>query len=120
MARTEAVLFVAKHPLHARKIAHYANLADGTEARTLVLGLNQIYDRTGCAFRIVCVAGGWQLRTRRQFANWLRRLPHVPPEIRLSAPSMETLQQSSRTANLLRVRMWNACGESVVARSYGN
>ncbi len=91
MARVEAVLFVAKQPLHPRKIALYANLADGTEARTLMLGLNQIYDRTGCAFRIVEVAGGWQLRSRPQFASWLRRLPQMPPEVRLSPPSMETL-----------------------------
>jgi segregation and condensation protein B len=32
-----------------------------------------------------------QLLTRPKFAAWLRRLPHVTPEIRLSAPAMETL-----------------------------
>ena len=91
MARVEAVLFVAKQPIHARKVALYANLADGTEARTLMLGLNQIYQQTGCAFRVIEVAGGWQLRSRPQFASWLRRLPQTPAEVRLSPPSLETL-----------------------------
>ena len=81
-------------PNDARKLAQYANLADGTEARTLIHRLNQTYDQAGRAFRIVEVAGGWQLRTRRQFAAWLRRLPHVPKQVRLSAPAMETLAVS--------------------------
>ncbi len=89
--RLEAVLFLAQEPLHARKLAKYANLADGTAARTLVGRLNELYDRSGRAFRVQEVAGGWQLRTRKKFANWLRRLPHVPAEVRLSAPSLETL-----------------------------
>lgn len=91
LAQLEAVLFLASEPLHARKLSTYANLADGTEARTLVSRLNQLYDHSGRAFRVEQVAGGWQLRTRAKFARWLRRLPHVPPEIRLSPPAMETL-----------------------------
>ena len=91
LADLEAVLFLAREPFHARKLGQYANLADGTEARTLILRLNQMYDQEGRAFRVVEVAGGWQLRTRSQFARWLRRLPHTPAELRLSAPAMETL-----------------------------
>jgi segregation and condensation protein B len=66
-------------------------LADGTEARTLVRRLNQLYDESGRAFRVEEVAGGFRLLSRRQFAPWLRRLEHVPAEMRLSAPSLETL-----------------------------
>ena len=36
ISRLEAVLFLTKEPLHARKLAQLAKLADGTEARTLV------------------------------------------------------------------------------------
>ena len=41
MQRIEAVLFLAREPLSSRKLSQYANLADGTEARTLVRRLNQ-------------------------------------------------------------------------------
>jgi segregation and condensation protein B len=66
-------------------------LADGTEARTLVRALNRLYDTEGCSFRVVEVAGGFQLLSRAKFAPWLRRLQVVPAEVRLSAPALETL-----------------------------
>lgn len=91
LSRLEAVLFLAKEPLPPRKICQFANLANGKEALTLVSRLNGLYDHSARAFRVDQVAGGWQLRTRPQFGSWLRRLQHVPREIRLSAPSMETL-----------------------------
>lgn len=91
LARTEAVLFVAREPLTSRKLAHFAGLLDGTEARTLVRRLNRLYDSEGSAFRVEEVAGGFQLMTRSQFGKWLRRLFQAPVETRLSNPALETL-----------------------------
>ena len=115
LARLEAVLFLAKEPLNSRKLSHYANLADGTEARTLIGRLNQLYERAGRAFRVEELAGGMQLLTRPKFAAWLRRLQHVPPEIRLSAPAMETLAVVAYRQPVLRSEIEGirgvACGE---------
>ena len=91
VARLEAVLLLAQEPLSSRKLADLASLADGTEARTLVRELNRLYDREGCAFRAVEVAGGFRLVSRQKFVPWLRRLHTAPVEVRLSAPAMETL-----------------------------
>jgi len=91
IAAAEAVLFLAREPLSSRKLSQYANLADGTEARTLVRRLNERLDQTGRAFRAQEVAGGFQLTTRRKFAKWLRRLDYLPSAERMSAPSLETL-----------------------------
>jgi segregation and condensation protein B len=91
IARLEAILFLAREPLSSRKLGRYANLADGTEARTLVRRLNDRLDQFGRAFRVQEVAGGFQLTTRRKFAKWLRRLDYVPTEEKLSAPALETL-----------------------------
>src|SRR5262245_47589731 len=38
--RLEAILFLAREPLSSRKLSQYANLADGTQARTLIRRLN--------------------------------------------------------------------------------
>jgi segregation and condensation protein B len=115
LVRLESVLFLAKQPLHARKLSKYANLADGTEGLTLIRRLNTLYDKTGRAFRVEEVANGWQLRTRRKFANWLRRLPHVPAELRLSPPSMETLAVVAYRQPVVRAEVETvrgvACGE---------
>jgi len=91
LAKLEALLFLAREPLGSRRLAQWAGLADGTEARTLVRTLNRLYDEEGSAFRVVEVAGGFQVRTRAKFAPWLRRLHAAEAEVRLSAPAMETL-----------------------------
>jgi segregation and condensation protein B len=115
LRRLEAVLMLAREPLSSRKLSQFAGLADGTRARTLVRRLNTFYDEVGRAFRVEEVAGGFQLLTRPKFAPWLRRLGHVPPEIRLSSPAMETLavvayRQPVLRADIEAIRGVN-CGE---------
>ena len=93
LRRLEAVLFMARSPLNTRKISQLAELEDGTQARTMIKQLNQHYDRVQRAFHVKRVAGGYQLRTRPQFADWIRRQDHIPnlKANRLSAPAQETL-----------------------------
>ena len=76
----EAVLFLSREPISARKIAAQAGLPDPTAARSIIALLNAKYDDFGRAYRIEEVAGGLQLLTRQQFAPWLRRLDLVPQE----------------------------------------
>lgn len=115
LQRLEAVLFLSREPLSSRKLSQFANLADGTEARTLIRHLNRTYDEGGRAFRVEEVAGGYQLLTRPKFSGWLRRLEHTPAEVRLSAPVMETLavvayRQPVARADIEAVR-GVSCGE---------
>ncbi|MCE9544021.1 MAG: SMC-Scp complex subunit ScpB, partial [Planctomycetia bacterium] len=91
MSAVEAVLFLSREPLGTRKLAQLAGLADGTEARTLIRRLNDLYDAAGRAFRAEEVAGGYQLLTRPRFAPWLGRLAGAVSEVRFSQPAMETL-----------------------------
>lgn len=91
LARLEGVLFVCGEALSARKLAALADLADGTEARTLIGQLNRRYDAVGSAFRVEEVAGGYRLLTRAEFGGWLRQLFQTPMHPRLSAPALETL-----------------------------
>jgi segregation and condensation protein B len=91
IARIEAVLFMSREPISTRKLANVANLADGTEARTLVNVLARRYEQRGSAMQVVEVAGGIQFFTRPGIADWIRRLHGESEEIRLSPPAMETL-----------------------------
>lgn len=91
LQRVEAVLLLSREPQSSRKVAQLAGLADATEARTLIRLLNQRYDQSSRAFRVEEVAGGFSLLTRPQFAPWLRRLPHISGETRLTPSAMETL-----------------------------
>ncbi len=114
-SRLEAVLFVAREPLSLRRLAQLANFADGTEARTLLMGLRAQYDQRQCAFQVAQVAGGFQLLSRREFACWLRPKSARELELRLSAPAMETLVVVAYRQPVLRAEVEAirgvACGE---------
>jgi segregation and condensation protein B len=91
LARLEAVLLLARQPLTTRKLAKSANLADGTEARTLIGQLVGRYDERGSAFQVARVAGGYQLLTRPQFAPWLKTVAPRQDAVELTDPALETL-----------------------------
>ena len=81
IARLEAVLFLAREPLSSRKLAQIAGLADGTAARTLIRRLNRLYDIAGQAFRVIEIAGGYQLLTKPEFAPVLRKIVQVAKRV---------------------------------------
>jgi segregation and condensation protein B len=91
LAMVEAALMAADEPLPARKLAQAAGLRDGTEARRLVLRLQQFYDRDETAFQVEELAGGYQLLTRAIFHPWLARLRRASADLRLSPAARETL-----------------------------
>jgi segregation and condensation protein B len=114
-SRVEAVLFLAREPLSLRKLAQLANLADATEARTVLVDLRQRYNQRGCAFQVAQVAGGYQLLSRREFAQWLKPQGTTDREIRLSPPALETLAVVAYRQPVLRAEVEAirgvACGE---------
>ena len=91
LARVEAILFLSREPLPTRKLAALADLADGTEARSLVRELSRRMRRRGSGFQPVEVAHGILLLTRPQLADWLGRMHAPAGDLRLSAPALETL-----------------------------
>ena len=91
LARLEAALFLAREPLSTRKLAELADLADGTEARSLVRELSKRLKRRGSAMAPVEVAHGVLLMTRPQLADWMAKNYGPGEDIRLSAPALETL-----------------------------
>ncbi len=115
LARVEAALFLAREPLSTRKLAELADLADGTEARSLVRSLAQRLKRRGSAMAPVEVAHGILLMTRPQLADWMAKSHGPGEEIRLSAPALETLavavyRQPATRADIESIRGVQ-CGE---------
>ena len=115
--KLEAVLLFNRGPATLRKLAQLADLADATQARTLIRALNDVYDREGSGLRIEEIAGGYQIFTRPVLAPWLRRLGSVPGNVRLSSPAMETLAIVAYRQPVLRADVEAirgvACGEII-------
>lgn len=115
LARLEAALFLAREPLSTRKLAELADLADGTEARSLVRELSKRLKRRGSAMAPVEVAHGVMLMTRPQLADWMAKNHGASEDIRLSAPALETLavaayRQPATRADIEAIRGVQ-CGE---------
>jgi segregation and condensation protein B len=91
LARVEAALFLAREALSTRILAELAELADGTEARTLLRELSRRMRRRGSAMLPVEVAHGVLLMTRAQLADWIAKVHPPDEDVRLSAPALETL-----------------------------
>lgn len=105
LSRVEAVLFLARAPLSTRKLAKLAGLADGTKARKMVELLRDRLRARGSALAPVEVAGGVQLLTRPQLADWIERLHGPSEELRLSPPALETLSVAAYRQPVLRAEI---------------
>ena len=117
LAKLEAVLFLSREPLSSRRLSQYAELPERKRVKALIKDLNHRYDEQQCSFRVVEVAGGFQLRTRPQLASWLLRTQEIPQTVRLSTPALETLaviayRQPVHRADVERIRGVQ-CGELI-------
>jgi segregation and condensation protein B len=86
----EALVLGAPEPVTAQKLAEVVPGLKTDGARELVAELGREYDEQGRAFEIWEVAGGYQLRTRAEYASYLRLLHRERP-LRLSRAALETL-----------------------------
>lgn len=86
----EALLFVSKEPLTVDRIRNVIDEIEAGEIREALRQLGEEYDRRVGGFFLREVAGGYQLRTRPDFAPYIRRLVQ-PGAIRLSKAALETL-----------------------------
>jgi len=86
----EALVLGAPEPVSAEKIAEVVPGLEAEDARALVTELGREYEEQGRAFEIWEVAGGYQLRTRPEYASYLRLLHRERP-LRLSRAALETL-----------------------------
>jgi segregation and condensation protein B len=115
LARLEGILLLAREPLSTRKLADLAELADGTEARSLVRELARRMRRRSSAMQPLEVAHGVQLLTRPQLADWLGWMDAAAEEPRLSAPALETLSVAAYRQPVTRAEIEGIrgvqCGE---------
>jgi len=117
LVRIESVLFLSREPVSSKRLAQLANAPEGTRIRAIIKKLNARYDEYSWAFRIYEIANCFQLRTRSAYVSWLARLHQLPIEIRLSAPTLETLaiiawQQPVLRATIEKIRGVQ-CGDTL-------
>ncbi|CAB1085050.1 Segregation and condensation protein B [Olavius algarvensis Delta 1 endosymbiont] len=86
----ESLLFVAEEPLTVDKIKRITVLAETREIRDALTALSDEYESRPGGFYLDEVAGGFQIRTRPEYNEWIRKLIRPKP-LRLSKAALETL-----------------------------
>ena len=86
----ESLLFVAEEPLTVDRIKSILTQAETAEIRTAADELAAEYEERQGGFYLDEVAGGYQIRTRPEYTEWIKKLIQPKP-LRLSKPALETL-----------------------------
>jgi len=86
----EALLFVHPHPLSVEELRKAFPEWRKEEIEGALRELTEEYEKMGRAFHLVEVAGGYQFRTRPEYASWIKRLRKVRP-MKLSRAALEAL-----------------------------
>ncbi|KKK54640.1 hypothetical protein LCGC14_3082650, partial [marine sediment metagenome] len=114
-ATVEAILFASDKPLAPTKIAEVGSLEGVRAVREAVEALNQRYEQTAAAFRIVQIAGGYQMQSLPKYGQVLAKLHSSRTESRLSQAAMETMAVVAYRQPVLRADIEAirgvACGE---------
>lgn len=85
----EALLFVADTPLSTDRIKSIVS-ADAKNINETLAELAREYEERKGGFCLVEVAGGYQIRTRPEFAEWIKKLLQPNP-LKMSKAALETL-----------------------------
>ena len=120
-ARVEALLLTVDKPLSAAKLASAVGPRDGSaalgagEIEAVIARLNEVYERTGRAFRVEPVAGGYRVMARPEHASVLAAFHRGQADGKLSRPAIETLAivayRQPITRGSLEAIRGVACGE---------
>jgi len=85
-----SMLFVSEDPLTIDRIKNVLPFADTKEIRNTLKVLLDEYESRKGGFFLHEVAGGYQIRTRPEYTEWIKRLVKPNPR-RISKAALETL-----------------------------
>lgn len=87
----EAILFAASEPITIRQFQH---ALPGLNARFIRRSLSELrdeYRETGRSFELVEIANGYQISTRPEYSEWIRKFYIQQVRVTLSPSALETL-----------------------------
>jgi segregation and condensation protein B len=113
-AIVEALVFASPEPLTPKMLFKLLSDEPKEDVLEAVAGLQQDYAQRG-GLHLAEVAGGYQITTRPEFHDWVRRLFHERTTSKLSVQSLETLaviayKQPITAAEIGEIRGVNTSG----------
>jgi segregation and condensation protein B len=110
----EALIFASPDPLTLKAICKLLDSEPKEDVQAAIAELKQDYERPG-GLQLVEVAGGYQIVTRPDLHEWVRRLFHERSTQRLSVQALETLavvayRQPVTSLEITEIRGVNTAG----------
>lgn len=110
----EALIFASPEPLSKKALAKLLDTEPKEDVEAALVALKADYERPG-GLQLVEVAGGYQIVTRPDLHEWVRRLFHEHGTQKLSAQALETLaviayRQPVTAAEITEIRGVNTSG----------
>ena len=110
----EALIFASPEPLTPNAMYKLLDTEPKEDVQAALAGLKQDYERPG-GLQLVEVAGGFQIVTRSDLNDWVRRLFHERTTQKLTVQALETVaviayRQPITAAEITEVRGVNASG----------
>lgn len=90
MAIAEAIIFVSDEPITSKALAEILDEHKDT-VQAAVEELQKEYEERGGGLQIREIAGGWQIATRTEYHEEVRRFLKTRPSAKLSLAALETL-----------------------------
>jgi segregation and condensation protein B len=110
----EALVLGSREPISAARLADIVPRGTASKVRELVEELRLDYERQDRAFELWEDGGGYQIRTRPEYAGYLRQL-HRERAFRLSRAALETLAVIAYKQPVTRAEVENVRGVDVGA-----
>lgn len=113
-AIVEALIFASPEPLSVKALAKVLDGEARDHIARVLTSLRQDYERHG-GLQLIEVAGGYQIVTRPDLNEWVRRLFHERKSTKLSVAALETLaviayRQPVTAAEIAEIRSVNTSG----------
>jgi len=110
----EALIFASPEPLSLKALCKLLDAEPKEDIESALAALRAVYDRPG-GLQLVEVAGGYQIVTRPDLHEWVRRLFHERSTSKLSVQALETLaviayRQPVTAAEITEIRGVNTSG----------
>lgn len=87
----EALIFVSGEPITLNRIRDVIEGVDKKILERLASELKDEFNKEYRGLQLVEIANGYQLTTRSEYANWIKKLNKIKVSTKLSKPAMETL-----------------------------
>jgi segregation and condensation protein B len=115
VAILEALVFASPEPLATKHLLKLLQTEPREEVEAALAALGQRYAERGGGLQLVEVAGGYQIVTRPELHEWVRRMFHERTTQKLSVQALETLaviayKQPITAAEITEIRGVNTSG----------